>query len=67
MCCVCVTGASMAGRASTVTNASLIQDVCTAHVWSPGSVYVTPTGAATFVTKVYSTFCRCCGRLAVMC
>lgn len=42
----------MAGRASTVTNASPTPGVYTAPAWSPGSASVIPTGAVIFVIKV---------------
>lgn len=45
-------GASMVGRACTVTSASHTQGASTAPVMSPGSASVRPTGVASSATKV---------------
>lgn len=50
--CVCLSGACTAGRGTTVTSVSLILDVSTAAVWSPGSASATPTTVDSCVTRV---------------
>lgn len=52
VCCLSP-GASMAGRACTVTNVSRTQGASMAPVTSPGSASVRPTGAVSSATKVY--------------
>lgn len=49
---VCPAGASMAGKACTVTNASRTRGASTAPATSPGSASVRPTGADSSATKV---------------
>lgn len=48
-------GASTAGRACTVTNASHTQGASMAPVTSPGSASVRPTGVASSATKISTT------------
>lgn len=48
-------GASMAGRACTVTNVSRTQGASMAPVTSPGSASVRPTGAVSSATKISIT------------
>lgn len=53
VCCLSP-GASMAGRACTVTNVSRTRGASMAPVMSPGSASVRPTGAVSSATKVHT-------------